>query len=131
MLDEPSGRSHYGGPVCGPVFKEIMCMLMKKEKSLLPEDCIHLTMRSAAAREEVRAVVSSSPAGLEPAAVRSGGGVFPAVEGLTLREAARVLVRAGLTWTASGTGVVVGQRPGAGERIGDHRVCKLKLGPAR
>ena len=131
MLDEPSGRSHYGGPVCGPVFKEIMCALMKKEKSLLPDDCVHLTMRSATVRQVMPAVVSSSPTGLQGGAARSGVRVCPVVEGLTLREAARVLVRAGLEWRASGTGVVVRQWPGAGEQIGDGRVCKLSLGPAR
>jgi cell division protein FtsI/penicillin-binding protein 2 len=131
MLDEPSGRSHYGGPVCGPVFTEIMCTLMKKEKNLLPDDCVRLTMRGTTVRQVVPAVVSSSPSGLPPGAARSGVRVCPAVKGLTLREAARVLVRAGLQWKASGTGIVIGQWPDAGEQMGDRGVCKLSLGPTR
>jgi cell division protein FtsI/penicillin-binding protein 2 len=131
MLDEPSAKSHYGGPVCGPVFKEIMCTLMKREKDLLPDDCVHLTMTGAAARQMVTAVASSSPAGLQPGAGGCDGQVYPAVKGLTLREAARVLVRAGLRWRASGTGVVAEQWPGAGEKISEPGVCRLSLGPAR
>ncbi len=131
MLDEPSAGSHYGGPVCGPVFKEILSTLMKKEKSLIPDDCMHLTRRNATVRPEVPAMVSSSPSGLQAGLARSGVRVCPAVKGLTLREAARVLVRAGLEWRASGTGVVVGQWPGAGEQVSNGGVCKLSLGPAR
>lgn len=116
MIDEPTGRTHYGGPVCGPVFREIMCTLFRKDKSLLPEGCAHLTARSGTLRQAMPAVVSSSPSGVPTGAIRSGTRVYPAVTGLTLREAARVLARAGLEWDASGTGVVVGQRPGAGNR---------------
>jgi cell division protein FtsI/penicillin-binding protein 2 len=130
MLDEPSGESHYGGPVCGPVFKRIMCTLIRNEKNLLPDDCVHLTMRSGAVDQTVPAVVSSSPP-LGQVAARAGKFVCPAVEGLTLREAARLLARAGLRWRASGSGVVVGQWPDAGEAIGERGVCSLSLGPAR
>ena len=131
MLDEPSGRSHYGGPVCGPVFKEIIATLIRREKGILPDDCPHLAVRSAAVRRTVPAVVSSSTSSLQAGSADLGSGVCPAVRGLTLREAARILVRAGLKWRATGTGIVVAQWPGPGEKVTEGGVCKLSLGPAR
>jgi stage V sporulation protein D (sporulation-specific penicillin-binding protein) len=131
MLDEPSAKGHYGGPVCGPVFKEIMCALLRKEKNLFPEDCVHLAARRGTLHQMMPAVVSSTPAGPGSDASRAGRRVCPTVIGLTLREAARVLVRAGLECSATGSGVVVGQRPGAGEAIADCGVCRLTLSPTR
>jgi len=131
MLDEPSGKSHYGGPVCGPVFKQIVSSLMKKDKRLLPDDCPHLAVRSATVRRTTPAVVSSSPSGLRSGSAGPDSRVCPSVRGLTLREAARILVRAGLEWTASGSGIVVAQQPGPGEQVTDLDFCKLRLSPAR
>jgi cell division protein FtsI/penicillin-binding protein 2 len=130
MLDEPSGKSHYGGPVCGPVFKEIMTALMKKDKRLLPDDCPRLASRSAPVRRTVAAVVSSAT-GLQPGSTPSDSDGCPAVKGLTLREAARLLARAGFEWRASGTGIVVAQWPGPGERVKVQDVCRLRLGQVR
>jgi cell division protein FtsI/penicillin-binding protein 2 len=131
MLDEPSVKGHYGGPVCGPVFKEIMCALLRKQKTLFPEGCARLAALGSTSRESVPAIVSSSSPGLGAGTPLPDGRVCPDVTGLTLREAARVLACAGLEWSASGTGMVVGQAPGAGEAVVDRGVCRLILDPGR
>jgi cell division protein FtsI/penicillin-binding protein 2 len=132
MLDEPSAKGHYGGPVCGPVFKEVMSRFLKNERNLFPGTCAQLATLKGSVRREMPAVVTSSPSCPAGSSVpRPAGLVYPEVLGLTLREAARVLARAGLEWSAAGSGVVVAQRPGAGEAAGERGVCKLILGPAR
>jgi cell division protein FtsI/penicillin-binding protein 2 len=127
MLDEPSAEGHYGGPVCGPVFKEIMCSLLRRDKSVFPETCAHLAALRANLEQVMPAVVSSSRSDLETRSTGRDGQVFPSVVGLTLRDAARVLTRAGLEWRGTGSGVVVRQWPGAGEAVGNQSVCKLTL----
>ena len=131
MLDEPSAKGHYGGPVCGPVFKEIMSRLIAIEKDLFPDTCAQLAVLRGSADREMPAVVTSSTAGPEGGAALPDVCVYPDVMGLTLRDAARALGRLGLEWSAVGSGLVIGQEPGAGEPVGVQGICKLVLGQTR
>jgi cell division protein FtsI/penicillin-binding protein 2 len=131
VLDEPAEKGHYGGPVCGPVFREITSSFLRYTKSVFPEVCTHVTASEASLPEGVPVVVSFSLSGTEALGTGTKGRTCPAVTGLTLREAARVLASFGLAWSAAGSGVVMEQAPCAGDPVGDGEVCRLTLGQAR
>jgi cell division protein FtsI/penicillin-binding protein 2 len=127
VMDEPSAEAHYGGPVCGPVFRQVMEAFLRRKKTLLPENCLRLTERGGNAAGPVSAVASSAPANLCDPCGASPERRYPSVLGLTLKEATQVLERAGVKWRASGTGVVVDQRPQPGAPLGECGVCILTL----
>jgi cell division protein FtsI/penicillin-binding protein 2 len=131
MLDEPSAKGHYGGPVCGPIFKEIMSRVIAKEKNLFPDNCVHLALLGGTADRGIPAVVTSATAAAEGRTPPPDGSVCPDLAGLTLREAARALTSVGLEWSAVGSGLVVAQQPGAGEPADERGICKLILGQTR
>jgi hypothetical protein len=58
----------------------------------------------------------------------SGPGLVPDVVGLSLREAAKVLVRSRMTPLASGAGVVIQQDPRPGTPVDPGSSCTLTLG---
>jgi cell division protein FtsI (penicillin-binding protein 3) len=131
IVDEPSGACHYGGYVCGPVFKNVLAQVFRDDKSVVPSLCPRLAQRSESLLPPVDAMVSSA------AAVPSAGGdgaertVYPKVTGLTLREAAEVLEAAGLAWKARGSGSVIAQDPPARASLQGRGVCLLTLGGGR
>jgi cell division protein FtsI/penicillin-binding protein 2 len=122
VVDEPDAPSHYGGVVCGPVFKEVMESALKRDRRVVPDNCLRpaVAIRS---RPRVLGVTASS----EPVAAPPGLNTCPSVLGMTLREAAGVLGRANIRWNALGSGVVVGQDPPARAPLGADRVCTLRL----
>jgi cell division protein FtsI/penicillin-binding protein 2 len=125
LIDEPQGGRHYGGTVCGPVFKEIMDLVLKIDKEPIPQTCVRLTRSKGSLRPALDAIASS--AGLPLAGDGPAQDVCPTLTGLTLREAARVLEGAEIGWTASGSGVVIRQVPPPQAPLDDSRQCHLIL----
>ncbi len=127
VIEDPSGRTNYGGPVCGPVFKAVMEYLLRRSKRVVPEACLRLT---SLPDDDVRPGGTVVPASGYEARFQSaqGQGTFPRVIGLTLRDAAQVLARAGIKWRARGSGCVLRQNPPARAPIGRSPVCELVLG---
>ena len=131
IIDEPSGPCHYGGYVCGPVFRDVLAQIFKDDKSIIPSFCPRVAHRDESLLPPVDAMVSSMAA----APARSGEGAArsecPKVTGLTLREAAEVLEAAGLAWKAKGSGSVIAQDPPARASLQGRSVCLLTLGGGR
>lgn len=120
VVDEPSGRVHYGGMVCGPVFRCIIESLLMREKKIIPSQCVRLARLE---QPDVRQ-------GSAPVSASSGqdNNICPSVIGLTLRDAARVLAKANILWQASGSGRVLRQSPRAYSPLDEARMCSLTLG---
>ena len=130
VVDEPSGKTHYGGPVCGPVFRKVMGGLLRMDKPAVPSDCLRL-VRAVAAHATGPDAVAASCVSLSLARRETEGDVVPSVLGLTLREASRVLAEAGIRWRAKGSGLVVRQDPQPLAATGARRLCRLTLDIAR
>jgi cell division protein FtsI/penicillin-binding protein 2 len=126
VIEDASGKTSYGGPVCGPVFKTVMEYLLKRDKRVVPEACLRLTRLPD---DDVRTGDTVVPASGYETRFQSaqGKGVYPRVIGLTLRDAAQVLARAGIRWRASGSGCVLKQNPLPRAPIGISPVCELLL----
>jgi cell division protein FtsI/penicillin-binding protein 2 len=118
VIDEPSGRTHYGGWVCGPVFKALMESLLRRDKRLVPAT----SMRLAWLEDE-----ADGDGGATAAAKATAPDVYPSVVGLTLREAGVNLAAAGIRWRAHGSGKVIRQRPAAFTVLDQSPVCDLFL----
>jgi cell division protein FtsI/penicillin-binding protein 2 len=131
VIDEPSGLTHYGGPVCGPVFRQVMDLVFKNSKDLIPSDCVRLTRRSGTPLVSVDAVVSMAPAAKAIAADAGVQALCPSLIGLTLMEATEVLEAANLGWSAVGSGTVLAQDPLAYAKVNRERICHLTLGVER
>lgn len=131
VVDEPSGACHYGGYVCGPVFKDVLAQIFKDDKSVVPSVCPRVARRNESLLPPVDAMVSSAAAVPEPGDGSVMQVACPPVIGLTLREAADVLGTAGIAWRAKGSGTVVNQDPPARAKLQGQRVCLLTLGGGR
>jgi cell division protein FtsI (penicillin-binding protein 3) len=130
VIDEPSGPCHYGGYVCGPVFKDVLAQIFMDDKNIIPAVCPRVAHRSESLLPPVDGVVSSAAAPVKGSEEPDRPGC-PKVTGLTLREAAEVLEAAGIAWKARGSGSVIAQDPPARASIEDREVCLLTLGGGR
>jgi cell division protein FtsI/penicillin-binding protein 2 len=45
VMDEPDGDWHYGGMICGPVFRDVVESILKREKDLVPAGCLRFADR--------------------------------------------------------------------------------------
>jgi cell division protein FtsI/penicillin-binding protein 2 len=127
VVDEPTGWTQYGGWVAGPVFKGVMEWLLRREKDITPSNCIRLAAADRPEFPDDLATVSVSGVGLAGVPGKHRGDLYPSVIGLTLREAASVLARAGIGWRAQGSGRVMRQNPAAYAPLDETRICDLAL----
>jgi cell division protein FtsI (penicillin-binding protein 3) len=133
VIDSPHGsHGYYGGAISAPVFKRIAESAMHylgipptvdAPPVLVAQTHASPSIPSAAAApaEGVSLVRTAAPAA-------SGPGLVPDVVGLSLREAAKVLVRSRMTPLASGAGVVIQQDPRPGTPVDPGSSCTLTLG---
>jgi cell division protein FtsI (penicillin-binding protein 3) len=130
VVDEPMANGYYGGVVAAPVFKNVMEYALKRDKALLPAQCYNPKPDKAkqAGPKEVVARAGDSEETDEETPAKPAGAVYPSVIGLTLKEAAEVLARSGITWRASGSGVVLSQEPAASSLLDGRKLCSLVLG---
>ncbi len=126
VIEDPSGETSYGGPVCGPVFKEIMECALRGERKVVPSTSIELAELPLDGSYEASA---GAVAGFDLASSLTPGRqqTYPSVLGLTLREAAMVLKQCGIKWRATGSGLVVRQDPSPGKPIVQRRICSLVM----
>jgi cell division protein FtsI/penicillin-binding protein 2 len=128
VVDEPSGWTHYGGTVCGPAFKSIVEFLLRREKRLIPSQCQRLTSLRESPLSQGSTAVPASGVELSSRLETGREGLYPSIEGMSLREATQVLASAGISWSASGSGRVVRQDPAAYSPLDGARTCSLTLG---
>jgi cell division protein FtsI/penicillin-binding protein 2 len=65
VVDEPSGKTHYGGWVCGPAFKTVTESLLKREKRLVPSTCTRLARIEDRSTREGYTTVAASTSNLD------------------------------------------------------------------
>jgi cell division protein FtsI (penicillin-binding protein 3) len=120
VIDSPHKVSPYGGTVAGPVFQKVAEALLRHRgvpPSLNPPAPVLVARRHP--NEPAQPISGLS----EPAIVTltadasDSPAVFPDLVGTNARDAARVLVRLGITPQLRGDGTVVNQRPAAGTAL--------------
>lgn len=127
VIDEPTAGGYYGGSVCAPPFRRIVDYALKRDKTIVPAYCSLAERERKQAADAVAAAAGPS-GGSGRRVVAADGSRYPSVVGLTLKEAAEVLGRVRISWTASGSGVVRGQTPPADAPVIGERLCRLVLG---
>jgi cell division protein FtsI (penicillin-binding protein 3) len=111
--------SPYGGTVAGPVFQKIAAAVLRHRG--VPPTLNRPTPVLVARRDGNQPQPVSGPA--EPAIVTLAAdaldspAVFPDLVGMNARDAARLLVRMGISPRLHGNGIVVSQRPAAGSAL--------------
>jgi cell division protein FtsI (penicillin-binding protein 3) len=119
VIDSPHKVSPYGGTVAGPVFQKIAAAVLRHRG--VPPTLNRPTPVLVARRDERQSQPVSGPA--EPAIVTLAADalesptVFPDLVGMNARDAARLLVRMGISPRLHGNGMVVSQRPAAGSAL--------------
>ena len=155
VVSEPMVKMHYGGHVCGPVFRNVVRDALIAMK--VPVDPMDPEIYARNAREfdksEVRDTKDADTMEgrfalnvLEPSMkaevmdnlelVESktdtlsdkSAPIMPSFIGLTKREARMKALELGLVWDPLGAGRVVRQEPVVGASMSDVRVCKLIFG---
>ncbi|MBJ95653.1 MAG: penicillin-binding protein [Rickettsiales bacterium] len=138
VIDEPTNKGfrHFGGTAAGPVFKEVATYALQElgvapDKELPAKVLAQRQARRAHAQqlqaERARGVelptlvVAATDESLDP------GWLMPDLRGLSLRDAARVLVPAGVEVQLLGSGLVGEQEPAPGVRFGEGQLVRLAL----
>jgi cell division protein FtsI (penicillin-binding protein 3) len=132
VVDSPhaAGVSRYGGTVAAPIFQRIADAALRHQgipPSINPAPPV-LVARHDRVYEQPTSGPVAFPA-IVTVAGTSGGtdAVFPDLEGLSARDAVRVLARLGLSPRLHGAGRVVEQRPAAGSAMDASDVAILWL----
>ena len=153
VVAEPMIALHYGGYVCGPVFKEVMreaLVRLNVPPDPMPTKHEVTKVAQASALNTVAAPVTDADTvvgrvefdalepvedldaprdalTLLPAAAKpvANEPVLPDLRGLTKWEAKNRLVELGLHWDPTGAGRVVEQDPAPGTPVRDVSVCRL------
>jgi cell division protein FtsI (penicillin-binding protein 3) len=133
VLDSPRRGGRTGGEVAAPVFKTIAEATLRRlgVAPTVPEGTGMLAA-STAPRPAGPTPVSlpvigrASDMAVTPL-LASAPGTMPDVRGLPAREAARVLMQAGIDPRLSGSGVVARQWPAAGTTVTPGQTCDLVL----
>jgi cell division protein FtsI (penicillin-binding protein 3) len=140
VIDEPTnkGYRHFGGTAAGPVFKEVMTYALQELGVASDKQLPELVVAERAARRErselTRAKRERTPrlpelvaAESEPGAGVAIGWLMPDLRGLSLRDAARVLVPTGARVELLGSGLVTEQEPIPGVAFAKGQVVRLAL----
>lgn len=125
VIDTPRNGSPYGGSVAAPIFKNIAEATLRQlgvPRTINPVPPLLITSAATA----TSAPVVNAPVAPIVTDAR-GESLVPDVRGLSVREALRVLGRAGLSTRVSGDGVVTTQSPEAGAPLERGGYISLQL----
>lgn len=144
VVQEPDHYLHYGGHVCGPVFREVVRdALVRLNVPADPMNPGALDTALAAlpeGRDADSVVQRALVEDLQPASAQrdstkllddrgdpllQGGEGLPDFAGMTRMEAKRVTVSLGLMWDPQGAGRVTRQEPAPGTPLSQVQVCRL------
>lgn len=149
VVREPAIREHWGGYVCGPVFREVVqdaLLYMHCPKDPVRENIEHLAARDSdpdtvMAREDAAIIepdmekVLADLDGLElinvPVDPLMEGPIVPDFLGMTKRETRERIAALGLSWDIQGSGWVVEQDPPPGTPLSEVTVCCLRFSNQR
>ncbi len=149
VVREPAIREHWGGYVCGPVFREVVRdTLIRMSVPLDPvkEDSEHLAWREDADPDTVMeedvldrvAIIEPDMEsvladldGLELIALAvdplGEGPMLPDFRGMTKRQARERIAELGLMWDIQGSGWVAEQEPPPGTPLAEVTLCRLQF----
>lgn len=143
VVQEPHIRLHYGGHVCGPIFKEVVQTSLRymhvprdpvvgtivAREDEIEADAAHLDDELLEAflddDDWMASVEALEP--LPPAEDAAWGPGMPSVLGMSRVEAMEELARQGLRWDMQGSGWVAEQDPRPGASLDGVEVCRLVL----
>jgi cell division protein FtsI (penicillin-binding protein 3) len=134
VIDAPHGKGYTGGAVAAPLFKRVGEATLRylgippnvggMPTVLVSNSVPPAQSPSQPATIPVRARVGGAEADVRVAAP---AGTMPDVRGLNVKEAVRVLARAGIEVRVSGFGIVASQGLAPGSSLVPGRVCVLSL----
>jgi cell division protein FtsI (penicillin-binding protein 3) len=116
VIDHPRKGAYYGGVVAAPVFQRIAAASLRH--LAIPRTINPIAPVIISADATLLARPTQSQPQVQPAALSLDGHlVMPSVTGLSVREATRLLSKAGLFVQVNGQGLVVSQVPEPGTPI--------------
>jgi cell division protein FtsI/penicillin-binding protein 2 len=124
IIDEPL-KFHYGSQAAAPVFKEIMEKIWFDAKLFAYRRPL-LNLKENQ-KEPLAQSTSSSPFKASPDTKIHKPGVMPALEGLVLKDALKLLEQSGVNVKIEGFGKVSYQDPVAGTQLSHNSICTLHL----
>jgi cell division protein FtsI (penicillin-binding protein 3) len=132
VVDSPQAVSAFGGIVAAPIFQRISASAMR-HLGVSPSVDAPAPVIVEPPGETPSVQPASIPRPVPPAGAVSDdgghpGGGFPDLTGWSAGDAVRMVTRLGLAVHVHGTGVVVGQRPAAGQSLDSSDAATLWLG---
>jgi cell division protein FtsI (penicillin-binding protein 3) len=128
VINSPHGaHGYYGGSVSAPIFRRIAERLLRYEgipPTFNAPPPVLVDRRPPTGRE----ILASGPSAAPLVAAPAAGDTYPDVSGVNVRDALRTMARLGVTAELRGDGVVVAQRPAAGESLKRGATVTLWLG---
>jgi len=144
IIQEPAIKLHFGGSICGPVFKEVVRDTLirmncpqdpvvdesQSQQELLTEDEDTVVARESSELEpptEPEAALPLDPVQLVASTPGDGSDqpVLPSFLGMTKRQAKVRVDALGIAWDPQGAGRVVAQDPPPGTYLRDVTLCRL------
>ncbi len=126
VIDEPR-TSIYGGKVAAPAFAEIVHGALPL-LGVQPSERGWLKAEAAGSNRVVKPAPAPKRAVASTKAAKAGRPkAMPALVGLSLRQALKVVSALGLKPVVTGSGYVVEQDPAPGQALRGVRTCRLKL----
>lgn len=141
VVPEPNIRLHYGGYVCGPIFKDVVREALIRLN--VPEEPVAKVAANTRAGRDADVIAARFDMSfMDPAQeedldslelvkasreLQIGEDTLPNLVGLTKRQAYTRLVKLGVNWDPRGAGWVVHQDPAPGTPIGNVSVCRLSF----
>ena len=131
VIDSPHGNGYTGGVVAAPIFKRIAEASLRHlgiAPTVNPMPPVLVARHESGASPAVQRA-DAPPSDLVGAAIQPlQPGIMPDLRGQSAREALRTLTKIGSGARMTGRGVVVEQRPAAGEPLATGEVGVLRLG---
>jgi membrane peptidoglycan carboxypeptidase len=130
VIDSPHGNGYTGGVVAAPVFKRIAEAALRQigvGPNIGAPSPVLVARHDQDSTLIVPQKIGDSSAYTHDVVQAADPGTMPDLQGLSAREALRVLMRLGVTARMAGDGFVIDHRPLPGEPIVRGDIAKLKL----
>jgi membrane peptidoglycan carboxypeptidase len=130
VIDSPHGNGYTGGVVAAPVFKRIAEASLRQigvGPNIGAPPPVMVARHDEDASAMVPHKVGDSSENINTIIQAAEPGTMPDLQGLSAREAVRVLTQLGVTARMAGDGFVIDHRPLPGEPIVRGDVAKLRL----
>jgi cell division protein FtsI (penicillin-binding protein 3) len=130
VIDSPHGGGYTGGVVAAPVFKRIAEASLRQigvGPNIDAPPPVLVARHDEESDPMVPHKIGDSPDQINNVIQAAAPGTMPDLQGLSAREALRVLTQLGMTARMAGNGFVIDHKPLPGEPVIRGDVAKLKL----